>query len=419
MQNPIVNSNKEMQSEAPPTIAGRRIYKVSELTREIRLLLEDRFPLVWVEGEVSNFKKHSSGHIYMTLKDANAQLAAVFFARQNQFLKFELKDGLSVIAIGRVSVYDVRGNYQLYVERVEPKGLGALQLAFLQLKEKLEKEGLFDPARKKPIPYYPKRIGIVTSPTGAALQDMLKVFQKTPAGLHVQIFPVRVQGEGSAEEVAGAIDELNRKGGLDVIIVGRGGGSLEDLWAFNEEVVARAIFRSKIPVVSAVGHEIDWTISDLVADLRAHTPTAAAEHLVFHWNDSQMKLIEYRKRMQNAVTVLFKGKLELLSQLKQSYAFRQPLSTIKQIAQQVDELMRRLDGSVESVFDRQEQLFHALAGKLEVLSPLGVLSRGYSIAFNQKGKVVRNARDVQTGESIRTRLSKGVIESKVTEISEA
>ena len=227
---------------------------------------------------------------------------AVFFARENQFLKFELKDGLQVICIGRVSVYDQRGQYQLYVQRIEPKGLGALQLALMQLKEKLEKEGLFSPERKKPIPDYPKRIGIVTSPTGAAIQDMLKIFRKRSFGLSIYLFPCSVQGDAAAGEIAAAIKAFNRVEPLvDVLIIGRGGGSLEDLWAFNEEIVALAIAESKIPIISAVGHEVDWSISDFVADYRAHTPTAAAELIVMHWDQLSERLREYRERMQNGI----------------------------------------------------------------------------------------------------------------------
>ena len=392
----------------------QRIYKVSELTREIRLLLEDRFPVVWVEGEISNLKKHSSGHIYFTLKDEAAQLNTVFFARQNQFLKFELQDGLHVIAIGRISVYDVRGNYQLYVERMEPKGLGALQLAFLQLKEKLEKEGLFDPAKKKELPRYPKQIGIVTSPTGAALQDILKVFKKVSVGLHIQIHPVRVQGDEAAFEITRAIEDFNRRGGIDVLVIGRGGGSLEDLWAFNEEIVARAIFQSRIPVVSAVGHEIDWTICDMVADYRAHTPTAAAEHLVSYWNELEASLDDSRRRMQAAMVSLIRQKKESLGSLQSSYAFKQPLTFVRQISQACDELARQLENYIQSLMDRKRHSFQILIEKLNALSPLSVLERGYSITFDARGQVIRKKEAAPIGSLIQTRFSKGMVESKVT-----
>lgn len=411
-------TGQDIPTEIGPKPPAPRIYKVSEITREIRLLLEDRFPAVWVEGEISNLKKHSSGHIYFTLKDAAAQLGAVFFARQNQFLKFELKDGLQVIAIGRISVYDARGNYQLYVERMEPKGLGALQLAFLQLKEKLEKEGLFDPAKKKPIPRYPHQIGIVTSPTGAAYQDILKVLKRASTSLHIMLYPVRVQGEGAASEIARAVRELNRMKELEVLIVGRGGGSLEDLWAFNEEAVARAIFDSKIPVISAVGHEIDWTICDLVADARAHTPTAAAEQLVYYWNDLGVRIGEAKRRMQTALLTLLKERKDRLAQLLESYGFKQLAAQVKQAHQRLDELLRQLEIDMENLFERKRQSFESLAGKLNTLSPLAVLERGYSITFDAKGTVLRSRKGVNAGTLIRTRLRDGMIESEVKQVFE-
>jgi len=233
---------------------GRYIYKVGELTSSIRVILEDSFSNIWVEGEISNFKSHTSGHFYFTLKDDKSELKATFFKRYNENIKFEIKDGMHAVCFGKVSVYEKRGQYQFNAARMEPKGIGALQLAFEQLKEKLFKEGLFDESRKRPIPMLPDRIGIVTSPTGAAIRDMLHVLEKRFSNVHVIINPAKVQGEGAREEIASAIEDFNTLNNVDVIIVGRGGGSLEDLWAFNEEMVARAIFNSKIPVISAVGH---------------------------------------------------------------------------------------------------------------------------------------------------------------------
>ena len=258
----------------------RRIYSVAELSLEIRNLLERQFPDVWVTGEVSNLRAAGSGHLYFTLKDETAQLRAVCFRNQARYLKFKPQDGLAVIARGRLSVYEARGEYQLYVEFLEPAGLGALQLAFEQLKQKLAAEGLFDPARKKPLPMLPRVIGVVTSPTGAVIRDILRILHRRFRNINVLIYPVKVQGEGAAQEIAQGIEYFNRQAPVDVMIVARGGGSLEDLWAFNEEVVARAIAASKIPVISAVGHETDFTIADFVADLRAPTPSAAAELVV-------------------------------------------------------------------------------------------------------------------------------------------
>ncbi len=250
----------------------RYILTVSELTREIKDILEDRFPDVWIEGEISNLRIPPSGHIYFTLKDDFSQIRAVLFKMQARTLRFVPEDGLHIIGRGRVSLYEKRGDYQLILESIEPKGMGALQLAFLQLKEKLEREGLFDPTLKKTIPMIPQKIGIVTSPTGAVIQDMLHILERRFKNLHILLYPVRVQGEGASSEIAEAINYFNRFTDADVMIVGRGGGSLEDLWAFNEEVVARAIYRSKTPIISAVGHETDYTIADFVADLRAPHP---------------------------------------------------------------------------------------------------------------------------------------------------
>lgn len=400
----------EVKTEAPET---PRIYKVSEVTRKIRSLLESEFPAIWIEGEISNFKRHSSGHIYFTLKDELAQISAVFFARENQFLKFEPKDGLQVICIGRISVYDVRGQYQVYVQRMEPKGLGALQLAFLQLKERLEKEGLFRAEHKKPIPLYPKCIGLVTSPTGAAIQDMLKIFKARKFGLHIFLYPVRVQGDGSALEVAKAIEKLNESVPLDLMIVGRGGGSLEDLWAFNEEIVARAIYGSKIPVISAVGHEVDWTIADLAADLRAHTPTAAAEQVVMHWDELAGKIQAIKERIANGMQVLFQSKREAFLAVKESYAFRKPKVYLDQLSQRLDELLRQMQNYARGFFENKRHLFQNCVGKLEVLSPLAILGRGYSITFDSNGNLIKKSNQIEAGELIETRLHSGILQSKV------
>src|SRR4030067_3150139 len=254
----------------------RYILTVSELTQEIKDILEDKFPDVWVEGEISNLRIPPSGHIYFTLKDDFSQIRVVLFKNQARSLRFSPEDGLHVICRGRGSLYEKRGEYQLILEEMEPKGIGALQLAFLQVKERLEKEGFFDPARKRQIPMVPQTIGIVTSPTGAVIRDMLQIIDRRFENVHILLYPVRVQGEGASLEIARAIEYFNDRMNVDVIIVGRGGGSLEDLWAFNEEGVARAIYHSRIPIISAVGHETDYTISDFVADLRAPTPSAAA-----------------------------------------------------------------------------------------------------------------------------------------------
>ncbi|MDD5217652.1 MAG: exodeoxyribonuclease VII large subunit [Candidatus Omnitrophica bacterium] len=393
-----------------------KVYTVSELNRTVRSLLESEYPTIWVEGEISNFKHHSSGHCYLTLKDENSQISAVFFSRYNMGLKFEPKDGLKVLAFGKISLYETRGQYQLYIERLEPRGLGALQLAFLQLKEKLEKEGLFRTDRKRPIPKFPQVVGVVTSPTGAAIRDILNVVGRRFHGTQILIYPVRVQGEGSAGEIAAAIREMNQIEGLDVLIVGRGGGSLEDLWAFNEEIVARAVYDSRIPVISAVGHEIDWTICDFVADLRAPTPSAAAELVVQNRAELENRLLDYQLRMRNAVLGFVEGQRQTLERLEASYAFKQPQLLMDQFSQRVDDLLRQLQNYTKSMVNQKKQEFQTAVGRLNALSPLAILERGYSLTFNPAGQLLREIRDVKTGDELKTRLRRGMIYSNVTRI---
>ena len=405
------------QAQGPaPTGDSPKIYTVKSLTRSIREIIESKFPAVWVEGEISSFKNHHSGHMYFNLKDDEAILKVAFFSRFNRGLKFELKDGQQVLCFGKISVYETRGDYQLYLEKIEPKGLGALQLAFLQLKEKLEKEGFFDLARKRPIPRFPKNVGVVTSPTGAAIRDILHVVNRRFKGTSVLLNPVKVQGDGAAEEIARAIDEMNQLTDIDVMIVGRGGGSLEDLWAFNEEVVARAVFRSRIPIISAVGHEIDWTICDGVADLRAATPSAAAELVVENREDLEMRLNDFKARIVKAGFCFIEDKKEALQGLKESYAFRQPLNLINQYAQRLDELLRQLQNYLKNLVHQKEQNFKNCLGRLEALSPLSILSRGYSLTFDSKDQLLKDVRAIKTGERLKTRLLQGIIYSIIEKI---
>ena len=300
----------------------KKIFSVSELSQGIKNLLEREYPDVWVTGEVSNFRAAASGHLYFTLKDATAQLRAVCFRNQARYLKFKPQDGISVIARGHLSVYEARGEYQLYVEYLEPAGLGALQLAFEQLKQKLAAEGLFDTARKKPLPLLPRTIGVVTSPTGAVIRDILRILRRRFRNMNVLIYPVKVQGEGAAEEIVEGVKYFNREQNVDVMIVGRGGGSLEDLWAFNEEVVARAIAASGIPVISAVGHETDFTIADFVADLRAPTPSAAAELVVHRKQDFLTELENRARRMTQIVRLQLSEARQRLTELRMHHAFQ-------------------------------------------------------------------------------------------------
>ncbi len=402
------------------------VYTVTELTRDIRFVLEDTFEEVWVEGEISNFTVSAAGHAYFSMKDESSLLNCVLFKGNGSRITFEIEDGLHVLCRGRVSVYVKKGAYQLYVERMEPKGKGALQLAFEQLKKKLLKEGLFDEARKKPIPFLPARVGAVTSPTGAAIRDILKVAKRRYSNVEITIRPVKVQGEGAAEEIAGAIEELNefnrllKKGPgeehpIDVIIVGRGGGSLEDLWAFNEEVVARAISASEIPVISAVGHEIDYTISDFTADLRAPTPSAAAELAVPRKSDLIARIAECRLRLYAAAKKRINALETTVENLKGSYVLRAPTNVLLQLRQQVDDLAKLATSSVTHLVEISEKKRETAAGKLHALSPLAVLERGYSITFRD-GKVVKEAAKVTIGDILETRLFKGKVKSKIESV---
>ena len=396
---------------------GRKIYTVSQLNRQSRLALESRLPSVWVEGEISNFKHHSSGHIYLTLKDESAQISAAFFSQYQHGLKFQLKDGLKILAFCRVSIYEARGQYQLYIERVEPQGVGALQLAFQQLKERLAKEGLFGEERKRAIPRFPKTVGVITSPTGAAIHDILNVVNRRFCGTHILLYPVKVQGEDAAEEIAAAIEAMNQQAEVEVLIVGRGGGSLEDLWAFNEEPVARAVFGSRIPVISAVGHETDWTICDLVADLRAPTPSAAAELVVSSRVELEENLRDRKDRLDAAIRGMFERCQEKLSDMASSAAFRQPQYLLERFTGRVDELARRLEGRMTGLVDSKSQGFQGVTGRLNALNPLAILERGYSVSFNEKGEILKEVKRLSVGDTLRTRLHKGSLVSKVTAIT--
>lgn len=393
----------------------RTIFTVAELTRNIRLSLEENFSSVWVEGEVSNFKFHTSGHMYFSLKDEEAQISVVMFRRENLSLKFELKEGLKVVIGGRISVYPIRGQYQLYAETMEPKGIGALQLRFQQLKEKLMKEGLFDESRKKPLPFLPKRIAIVTSIDGAALHDILHVLDRRFSGADLLISPVPVQGASAAPAIAEAISDVNTYGGVDVMIVGRGGGSLEDLWAFNEEIVARAIAASTIPVISAVGHEVDFTIADFVADLRAATPSAAAEIVLPVKNELSLGILTLKNRMDQSVRSEIRRLKEDLNALKLSRVLKDPLAVFEAVFQRLDELKKNLNFCFSNLISFKKEKTASLISQLEALGPLEVLKRGFSVTLNDAGKTIASYRGVHPGDCIRTKLREGFIISQVKE----
>src|SRR5277367_5953589 len=481
----------------------RHVWKVSELTERIRDLLEGAFADVWVEGEVSNCHAAQSGHLYFTLKDPRAQIRCVCFRDQVRALKFRPEDGLHVTVRGGISVYDVRGEYQIYVTNIEPVGLGALQLAFEQLKKRLQAEGLFDEARKKPLPVLPRCIGVVTSPTGAAIRDILRVLKRRFPNAHVRIYPVKVQGEGAAKEIAAGVTYFNRARFSDVIIVARGGGSLEDLWAFNEEVVARAIAASEIPVITGIGHEADFTIADFVADLRAPTPSAAAEivvqsrqeferHIAAHYSDlvKQMRylLSERRHRVRDLQThrgfrqieILMRRRHQQLDELSSSLgvvlrlrlaASRQRMTKAgtqilsfdlraraavlrRRIEQQrealrsalermvtrkqrrftvarvrfaaldlrarvgklrraLDERGRDLRARMDRVLVAKRRRFAAAALQLEERSPFQLLERGYAIAYDTSGQVLRSPDQVALGDDISVRLARGQLDATV------
>lgn len=394
--------------QMPLDLPERRILTVSDLTGLIKSVLEESFYDIWMEGEISNLRIPTSGHVYLTLKDKASQIRAVIFKSSAKNIKFELKDGMHIICHGKITVYDVRGEYQIVIDTVEPQGIGVLQLAFEQLKEKLFKEGLFDAKRKRPIPLLPGKIGIITSPTGAAIRDMLNIINRRFANVHIIINPVPVQGEGAGIEIARAISEINEFEDIDVLIVGRGGGSLEDLWAFNEEVVARAIYNSRIPVISAVGHEIDFTISDFVADLRAPTPSAAAELVVKNKQDLMESLSHVFSRLKNGIKTLFDAKRSALRE--EIRAIKDPATRINEYIQRVDDLSIRLTGGINRYLDGLKKRIGAEAGKLNALSPLAILSRGYSIAMKlPEMKIIKDANDVQKGDEVNIRFHKGEI----------
>jgi exodeoxyribonuclease VII large subunit len=419
---------------------ARAVLSVSELTRRLQEVLEDRFPAVWVEGEISNYRLYGSGHAYFTLKDAESQIRAVLFRNRGRRIKFEPADGLHVMAFGSIEVYPQRGEYQLVIELLEPKGLGALQLAFDQLKTRLQAEGLFDQARKRELPGFPRKIGVVTSPSGAAIRDILRVIGRRFGDLHIVIAPARVQGDGAAEEIAQGLRDLNALGGVDVIIVGRGGGSLEDLWAFNEEIVARAIATSKVPVVSAVGHEVDYTIADFVADLRAPTPSAAAELVVREKQAVVDTLAQLRARLERfalrPLRDLERRVDELAARLRREMrnelgranhrvtlatrALRasDPVARVARDRHRLDSLQARMITLLHRRRDRARYALQTAVGRLDSLSPLAVLGRGYSLTRTPAGDIVHSPAQVRVGDVIRVLLQRGSLDARVTETRE-
>ena len=392
----------------------QQVFSVTTLTQAIKQTLEDGFFTIWVEGEISNLATPRSGHVYFTLKDEAAQLRAVIFKSAARLVRFELENGMQVLLRGSLSVYEARGEYQLIVSHAEPRGAGALQAAFEQLKRRLEAEGLFDPAHKRPIPLLPKKIGVVTSPTGAAIRDILNIVNRRFANVHVLIAPARVQGAEAPTEIVRAIEMLNRLPDVDALIVGRGGGSLEDLWAFNEESVARAIFASRIPVISAVGHEIDFTIADFVADLRAPTPSAAAELVVRNKADLAQTLDAQHTRLKQAMRHLLDR-----SRAAAAHAARRlsdPRRRLNELQQRVDDLSQRLARTMRHALERKQAQRNTLIAKLDALSPLAVLAKGYAICRNAATLCpVKRAADANVGDALFVRLLDGELRCEVRE----
>lgn len=447
-----------MPGEPPP----RALYTVSALTSLLRLHIESAFSDIWVEGEVSNLRIPTSGHAYFTLKDANSQIRAVLFRSAGRALRFALEDGIHLVCRGRVTVYEPKGDYQVIVEHTEPKGVGALQLAFEQLKQRLATEGLFDQARKRPLPFLPRRIGVVTSPTGAAIRDIVQVARKRFPAIEIVLNPVAVQGDSAAGEIARAIEELNELGGFEVLIVGRGGGSLEDLWPFNEEIVARAIGASRIPVVSAVGHEMDYTIADFVADMRAPTPSAAAELVVRDRQDllGQVRSLGERTlqamrsdlrgrrarveaerrglldptalvaravqrrddlemRLRLALVNRLRGVQAAVEALRQEIMLRSPIQRIQRGLTMLPHLRTRLHQRMRVVLELGRRSLQEAVGAIHALSPLAILARGYSITRRWPDlTILRTASDAAPGEAVHVRLASGALLCEVRKAGE-
>jgi exodeoxyribonuclease VII large subunit len=437
----------------------RRVWSVSELTARIRALLEKNLLDIWVEGEISNCREAQSGHIYCTLKDEGAQVRCVFYRNQLRTMKFRPEDGLHVTVRGSLSVYEARGEYQIYVEHIEPVGLGALQLAFDQLKKRLEEEGLFAANRKKPLPLLPSRIGLITSPSGAAVRDIVRILRRRFRNVHLTLYPVRVQGDGASLEIVRALQFFNRRLMVDVLILARGGGSLEDLWAFNEESVARAIAASEVPVISGVGHETDFTIADFVADVRASTPSAAAELVVKTRQEFDKHVLDLRETLAGLLRYRLLELSRRVHELSGRRGFRRPLDLLRQQRQRADEMTARLahglrgnlhlarrrfttahlriasfDFRVKIVAlrlrlehrrseltaraDRMLRLkrerLDRLRLQLEERSPIRVLERGYAIATDAAGNVLRSAEQVAIGDAVSVKLARGTLQTEVT-----
>jgi exodeoxyribonuclease VII large subunit len=431
-----------MATKTEGLVVRDHIYTVSQVTEIVKTALEVAFPQVWVEGEVSGYKKAASGHVFFNLKDDKSVIKAVMWQSTARKILFELKDGLKVVCKGKISVYEPRGDYQLYVDLVEPKGKGALQLAFEQLKAKLKAEGLFEEARKRKLPLRPKTIGVVTSPTGAAIRDVLRVLERRYAKLHVVIYPARVQGEGAAAEIVEGIDALGAWPGIDVLIVGRGGGSIEDLWAFNEEPVARAIARSPVPVISAVGHEVDFTIADFVADVRASTPSAAAEMVIATEEAFAERIETQTRRLGETLRFGIQHLRGDVDELARHRIFQNFEVRLANLARRVDDLetrgrnvlraerqaiaehkgaallaAERLANILRRTVKDHRGTWERLSASLNALSPLDVLKKGYTLVWKEGGlRLARRIEEVVPGETVEVTFFKGEFSARVESV---
>ena len=390
-----------------------QVYTVSGLTAEVKELFEANFPPLWVEGEISNFTHHGSGHMYFSLKDEGASLRCVFFRQNNFRLKFKPEAGMKVLAFGELTVYEPSGQYQLKIAELRPVGIGELQLAFEQLKARLQAEGLFDQQRKRPIPFFPELVAVVTSPTGAAVRDIISVISRRCPPVRIVVCPVRVQGEGAAAEIAGGIRAVGRWGGADVVITGRGGGSIEDLWAFNEEQVARAIAECPVPVISAVGHETDFTIADFVADLRAPTPSAAAEFAVPDAAELFAGIKALAMRLLRAQQNGLDYHWQMFDTLERGLSPARLLERYKYLKSQQESMAHILSRAVFNLLEASSARWEGLRQQLAALNPAAVLGRGFALARTPAGEIVRNARQVAVGDSLELILSSGLLGCRV------
>lgn len=444
----------------------QRYISVTALTKYIKRKFDADPHLldIHVRGEISNFKQHSSGHMYFTLKDEKARILAVMFSSQSRYMKFSPKNGMKVIVKGDITIYEPSGQYQIYIKEMQPDGIGELFLAYEQLKKRLEQEGLFAPEKKKPLPLYPKTVGVITSPTGAAIRDIITTIKRRFPITNIFVFPALVQGENAAPSIAKAIERANKAGNIDVLIVGRGGGSIEELWGFNEEIVARAIHASNIPIISAVGHETDFTIADFVADMRAPTPTGAAELAVPHIEELMERILQRQTRLLRAMKGRFSFEKDRLNRVQKSYAFRYPRRLYEQKLEQVDKLTELLvRGASKLTILKQEQLkkvhkqlmrnhpkesireaeirlsrsqkglhramvqihqqkqteFNRVVSTLQALSPLRIMERGYSLVYNDENKLVKSINQVKKDDSIQIQLTDGNLYCKVQNIKES